>query len=70
MRVDFGSYNAEVDYQVTEGIQYRVGTIGITQSVKGLNTEDLKKDLVLKEGKIFNVKRMRKDIANSGRKSR
>lgn len=64
MRVDFGSYNAEVDYQVTEGIQYRVGTIGITQSVKGLNTEELKKDLILTQGKIFNVKRMRKDISN------
>ncbi len=64
MRVDFGSYNAEVDYQVTEGVQYRVGTVGITQSVKGLNTEDLKEDLILSQGKIFNVKRMRKDIAN------
>jgi len=62
MRVDFGSYNAEVDYQVEEGIQYRVGTIGITQAVKGLNTEELKGDLLLKEGKVFNIKRMRKDI--------
>ncbi|MDQ7046298.1 MAG: outer membrane protein assembly factor BamA [Sulfurovum sp.] len=62
MRVDFGSYNAEVDYQVSEGVQYRVGTIGVTQSVKGLNTEDMKEDLLLTTGKIFNVKRMRKDI--------
>lgn len=62
MRVDFGSYNAKVDYQVSEGIQYRVGTIGITQNVEGLNTEDLKDELTLKEGKIFNIKRMRKDI--------
>ncbi len=63
MRVDFGSYNAKVDYQVIEGVQYRVGTIGITQDVKGLNTEDLKDELILKEGKIFNIKRMRKDIS-------
>lgn len=62
MRVDFGSYNAEVDYQVDEGIQYRVGTIGITQAVAGLNTEELKGELLLKEGKVFNIKRMRKDI--------
>ncbi|MCW8822321.1 MAG: outer membrane protein assembly factor BamA [Sulfurovum sp.] len=62
MRVDFGSYNAEVDYQIKEGIQYRVGTIGITQEVAGLNTEDLKELLTLKEGRIFNIKRMRKDI--------
>lgn len=63
MRVDFGSYNAEVDYQVEEGIQYRVGNIGITQAVKGLDVESLKDDLLLKKGKIFNIKRMRKDIA-------
>ncbi|WP_309499206.1 outer membrane protein assembly factor BamA [Sulfurovum sp.] len=63
MRVDFGSYNAEVDYKVDEGIQYRVGTIGITHKVAGLNTEELKGELLLKEGKIFNIKRMRKDIA-------
>ncbi|HSR73241.1 MAG TPA: POTRA domain-containing protein, partial [Sulfurovum sp.] len=56
MRVDFGSYKAEVDYQVVEGIQYRVGTIGITQEVKGLDTKELKKKLILQEGKIFNIK--------------
>ncbi len=63
MRVDFGSYNAKVDYQVKEGVQYRVGTIGITQEIDGLKSENLKDILLLKEGKIFNIKRMRKDIA-------
>jgi len=62
MRVDFGSYNAKVDYQVKEGVQYRIGTIGITQQIDGLDSEDLKDILLLKEGKIFNIKRMRKDI--------
>ncbi|MCO4844855.1 MAG: outer membrane protein assembly factor BamA [Sulfurovum sp.] len=62
MRVDFGSYNAEIDYQVVEGVQYRVGTIGITQEIAGLNTEDLKDLLTLKEGRIFNIKRMRNDM--------
>lgn len=64
MRVDFGSYNAEVDYQIAEGAQYRVGTVSITQNIDGLKTEDLKDKLVLKEGKIFNIKRMRKDMQN------
>jgi len=63
MKVDFGSYKAKVDYQVVEGAQYRVGTIDITQQVEGIKTEDLKDDLILKEGKIFNIKRMRKDIS-------
>ncbi|MBA1421231.1 MAG: outer membrane protein assembly factor BamA [Epsilonproteobacteria bacterium] len=64
MRVDFGSYNAEVDYQIAEGAQYTVGTISITENIDGLNAEDLKDKLVLKEGKIFNIKRMRKDMQN------
>ncbi len=64
MRVDFGSYNAEVDYKIAEGAQYKVGTISITENIDGLNAEDLKDKLILKEGKIFNIKRMRKDIQN------
>jgi outer membrane protein insertion porin family len=62
MRVDFGSYKAEVDYKVTEGVRYRVGTITITQKIKGLNANNLKEMLRLKEGKYFNIKRMRTDI--------
>ena len=64
MRVDFGSYNAEVDYQVVEGAQYRVGKIMITHHIDGLDTSDLEDNLALKEGKIFNIKRMRTDIKN------
>ena len=62
MRADLGSYQAEVDYQIVEGVQYRVGTVGITQNVEGLKTKDLEKLLTLKAGKIFNIKRMRKDM--------
>ncbi len=62
MRVDFSSYQAEVDYQIVEGNQYRIGKISIVQSVKGLNSEELMKNLSLKEGKIFNIKNMRKDM--------
>jgi outer membrane protein insertion porin family len=62
MRVDFGSYNAEVDYKVAEGNQYRIGTIQVTHKIEGLKTSDLKDNLLLKEGKIFNIKRMRTDI--------
>ncbi|SFV70782.1 Outer membrane protein assembly factor YaeT precursor [hydrothermal vent metagenome] len=64
MRVDFGSYNAEVDYQIHEGVQYKVGSITITHKIKGLDNKSLESKLLLKEGKIFNVKRMRKDIQN------
>ncbi|DAB40234.1 MAG TPA: outer membrane protein assembly factor BamA [Sulfurovum sp. UBA12169] len=62
MRVDFGSYNAKVDYKVAEGAQYRVGKISIAQNVEGLESEELLSNLTLKEGKIFNIDRMRKDM--------
>lgn len=62
MRVDFGSYNAEVDYQVSEGEQYRVGDVSIAQNIEGLDSQKLLSDLSMKKGKIFNIKRMRKDM--------
>jgi outer membrane protein insertion porin family len=62
MRVDFGAYDAEVDYQVSEGNQYRVGDVSIAQNIEGLDTEKLLGSLSLKKGKIFNIKRMRKDM--------
>ncbi|HFD13769.1 MAG TPA: outer membrane protein assembly factor BamA, partial [Epsilonproteobacteria bacterium] len=62
MRVDFGSYEAEVDYKVMEGEQYHVGTVSISQDVAGLDVKSLESDLMLREGKIFNIKRMRADM--------
>jgi outer membrane protein insertion porin family len=62
MRVDFGSYTAEVDYNVQEGPQYRVGKISIVQNLDGIDEKKLLSNLRLKEGKIFNIKRMRKDM--------
>lgn len=62
MKVDFGSYRADIDYQIKEGVQYRIGKITITQNLKGLDTKELTEDLTLKSGKIFNIKRMRSDM--------
>ena len=62
MRVDFGSYNAEVDYKVVEGVQYRVGTISITEDVAQIDSKKLKSLLTLKDGNVFNITKMRKDI--------
>jgi outer membrane protein insertion porin family len=62
MRVDYSNYTAEVDYQIKEGPQYRVGEVSISQDVPGLNTQELLSELKLKQGKIFNIKRMRKDM--------
>ena len=62
MRVDYSDYTAEVDYQIKEGPQYRVGNVSISQNVKGVNTAELLSDLKLRKGRIFNIKKMRKDI--------
>jgi outer membrane protein insertion porin family len=62
MRVDYSDYTAEVDYQIKEGPQYRVGDISISSPLKELHTEDLLSELKLKKGRIFNIKKMRKDM--------
>lgn len=62
MRVDYSSYSAEVDYQIKEGVQYRVGKVSVSQNIKGLNSAELVSDLRLKDGKIFNIKKLRKDM--------
>jgi len=62
MRVDYSSYVAEIDYQIKEGPQYRVGDITISQNVKGVSTEELLSELKLKKGRVFNIKKMRQDI--------
>ncbi len=62
MRVDSGSYLADVTYQIDEGQQYRVNSIEINGLVEGLNKEDILDELRLLKGKIFNVEKLRKDI--------
>jgi outer membrane protein insertion porin family len=62
MRVDTTSYNAEVNYIIKEGKQFRVGKVEIAQSVPGLNTKKLAEELKLRSGKIFNIKKMRLDM--------
>jgi len=62
MRVDYSSYSAEIDYQIKEGPKYRISQVEISQNINGLNIENLKDKLSLKSGKIFNVKKLRKDM--------
>jgi len=62
MRVDYSSYSAEIDYQINEGPQYRVSKVSVSQSISGLDSTELVGDLTLKEGRIFNINKMRKDM--------
>jgi outer membrane protein insertion porin family len=63
MRVDSGSYIADVTYQIDEGQQYHVNKIVFAGLVDELDENSIRDELRLLEGKIFNVKKLRKDIA-------
>ncbi len=54
---------ATIEYNIIEGNRYKVGDISIVQSVEGLDTNELLSELTLKQGKYFNIDKMRKDIA-------
>jgi outer membrane protein insertion porin family len=62
MRVDYSSATAEIDYKIKEGPQYKVGKIDIRPAIKGLHLSEIREDLNLKPGKIFDIAKMRKDI--------
>jgi outer membrane protein insertion porin family len=62
MRVDSGSYLADVTYQIHEGEQYRVKSINIQGLPDALDEEEIRDGLRLLQGKIFNVAKLRKDI--------
>jgi len=61
MRIDAGSYKADVSYQITEGNQYRVSDVSIIGAIDGLDSEEIKGELKVLEGKVFNINKIRKD---------
>jgi len=63
MRVDSGSYKADVTYQIFEGEQYRIKNIRVIGSVDGLNLNEVKENFTALEGKVFNINKLRKDMA-------
>jgi outer membrane protein insertion porin family len=73
LKVDFNSANANLDFFIDEGKQYRINDIKIYVDEDILKAEDIYPELLLKKGKVFNVKRLRKDqkyiktqVANKG----
>jgi len=63
MRVDSGSYKADVTYQIHEGEQYRINSIRLVGAVDGLDVAEVKGEFRALEGKIFNINKLRKDMA-------
>jgi outer membrane protein insertion porin family len=63
MRIDNGSYKADVTYQISEGEQYRINNIELVGSVDGLNLDEMKSEFTALKGKVFNINKLRKDMA-------
>ena len=63
MRVDSGSYIADVSYHIDEGQQYRVNEIIFKGLPSELDEGAIREELRLLTSKIFNVKKLRKDIS-------
>jgi len=63
MRVDNGSYLADITYQIDEGEQYRINSVNIQGLVDGIDKDELLGELNLINGKVFNIAKLRKDIA-------
>jgi len=63
MRVDNGSYLAEITYQIDEGEQYTINSVDIQGLVDGIDKDELLGELNLIDGKVFNIEKLRKDIA-------
>jgi len=62
MRVDTGSYKADVTYQINEGEQYTINSIRVMGAVDGLKINEIKDNFTALEGKIFNINKLRKDM--------
>ncbi len=63
MRIDSGSYKADITYSISEGEQYRINSISIKGNIEGLDLEEVKSHLKSLDGKIFNIQKLRKDKA-------
>ncbi|MCK4441016.1 MAG: outer membrane protein assembly factor BamA, partial [Sulfurovaceae bacterium] len=62
MRVDNGSYLADISYQIDEGEQYRINTVYIQDLVDDIDKNELLGELNLIGGKVFDIEKLRKDI--------
>jgi outer membrane protein insertion porin family len=63
MRVDSGSYKADVTYQISEGDQYRIKNIKIIGAVDDLDLDKIRSEFSAVKGKIFNINKLRKDMS-------
>lgn len=61
LKVDFASNQANLDFFINEGIQYKTNDIKIFVDESILKADTLYPELKLIKGRVFNIKKMRKD---------
>lgn len=61
LEVDFSSNQADLDFYIDEGNQYKTNTITIYLNSEIIDPKNIYPDLKLRKGHIFNVKKLRKD---------
>ena len=61
LEVDFASNQADLDFYIDEGIQYKTNSITIYLNQEILDPKDIYPELKLKKDRVFNVKMLRRD---------
>lgn len=56
------SYTANLTYQVQEGKQYKIGSVDISIPEGLVAVEELKAEMILQVGDVFDIDRLRRDI--------
>ncbi len=64
LKTDFSNYTAELTYKIDEGDFYKIGDVEIDVNPDIADAKALKEEFRLKKGKIFDVKKLRRDISN------
>ncbi len=68
LKTNFSNYTAELTYRINEGKQYKINSITLEFDDSIVNKNDIKENLKLKETKVFNVEKLRKDVSKISRK--
>ncbi len=62
MRIDNGSYKANITYKIHEGEPYVINSVNIIGDVDGLDISNVKSNFKAVGGKRFNINKLRKDM--------
>ena len=64
LKTNFSDYSAELTYKIDEGEPYKVGEVNVEVDPKIIpNVQELEKKLKLKKSKVFDVTKLRRDMA-------